>query len=87
MRFEGQSTSVSQEICNSFVIFISRTYAWIPLDPGPDFVKGEPPFGFFQFAISDVENEQQVTRPQRRSITVYEKLCFCVSCVTLSAIQ
>jgi hypothetical protein len=54
MNFEGQSGSGSQEICDLFVKFMERTYTgkpWVPLDPGPDDVGDEPPFGSLQFTV------------------------------------
>jgi hypothetical protein len=43
MKFEGQSGSGSQEICDLFARVLS--------DPGSDDVSDEPPFGSLQFTV------------------------------------
>jgi hypothetical protein len=30
--------------------------SWVRTSPGPDLVNDEPPFGSFQFTVSEIEN-------------------------------
>jgi hypothetical protein len=50
---------IGYPITDFFADFIERKYVedvWVPLDPGPDFITEEVPFGSLHFTITEVKS-------------------------------